>query len=512
MAIEIQPLLGKAVPGAKPLAAWLPALIAIGVGLVAFAAAFSNEITRAVDVWVSSTAYNHCFLVLPLFGFLLWDRRSTIALLQPRPALWAVLAMLPLLVLWAGAALMDVLEAQQLLAVALFEVFVFAIIGWRTFKALLAPFLFLFFLVPFGAFLVPALQVFTTSFTVHGLELLGIPVYADRFFIQIPAGSFEVAEACAGLRFLIASIVFGCFFATIMYQSRLRRLIFIVLSLVVPIIANGCSALGLLLLAELEGSGSAVAADHVLYGWLFFSLITLLLIVIGLSFSQHRADAAPADQPAKSAIPRRATAAAATLGVLLMLLGPSYLSMIDRAAAAPGASALAAPTKPWVADATTKGDWHPHVAGAGRESLAAYRSDDATVNTFIALFSLPSRGSPFTKAINALAEPQPWRLTHRSQIAVPVDGKPVIVNADVMTLGSHRRVIWWFYIVDDQMTPSTLVAKLLQARSAFIGGSHVGAFVAISTEGDDLSHAGATLTRFLKDVGVGREVHQARMP
>ena len=42
----------------------------------------------------------------------------------------------------------------------------------------LAPLLFLFLLVPFGAFLVPALQTFTTRFTVHGLQLLGIPVFA----------------------------------------------------------------------------------------------------------------------------------------------------------------------------------------------------------------------------------------------------------------------------------------------------------------------------------------------
>ena len=513
MATEMEPLLAKRLSGVKPLEAWLATLFAIDLGLVTFAAAFFHEMARAVDVWIASTAYNHCFLVLPLFGFLLWDRRSTIALLRPHPAPWAVLVMPLLVMLWAGAALMDVLEARQLLIVALFEVFLLSIIGWRTFRALLAPLLFLFFLVPFGAFLVPALQIFTTSFTVHGLELLGIPVYADRFFIQIPAGSFEVAEACAGLRFLIASIVFGCFFATVMYQSWLRRLIFIVLSLIVPIIANGFRALGLLLLAELEGSASAVAADHVIYGWLFFSVITFLLILIGLSFSGRQSVAVPAElsdaPPSASGIRTMATAA---LALFLVVLGPGYLLMVDRGSAAPGISPLSAPSGSWVSDLSTKPDWRPHVAGVGNQSLDTYRSDAANVSEFIALFALPTRDSPFTKPVGGLADPKTWRIVTHGQTTIPMEGHQITVNAEVMNREGRQRVVWWFYMVDNQMTESTLVAKLLQARLAFVGGDHVGAFVAVSTEGADLTNASATLTRFLEDASIGRNIRQAHTP
>src|SRR5205807_5019380 len=148
------------------------------------------------------------------------------------------------------------------------------------------PLLFLFFLVPFGAFLVPTLQSITVAFAVGGLKLVGIPVFADGILIDIPEGHFEVAEACAGLRFLIASIVFGCFFATIMYHSRVRRSAFVGLSILLPIVANGLRALGLILVAHVEGSGTAIEADHILYGWIFFTLVTLLLIGIGMTFAE----------------------------------------------------------------------------------------------------------------------------------------------------------------------------------------------------------------------------------
>ena len=39
-------------------------------------------------------------------------------------------------------------------------------------------------------------------------------------------------------------------------------------------------------LGHLLGSAQAAATDHVLYGWIFFSIVILLLIVIGLPFRQ----------------------------------------------------------------------------------------------------------------------------------------------------------------------------------------------------------------------------------
>src|SRR5690242_4299817 len=269
------------------LRAWITVLGSLLITAAVFSFLFWLEIRSAVRVWLGSTAYNHCFLVLPMAAMLVWLRRPILARLRPSYAPWALLLVLGLSAVWFFAALLDVLEAEQLLIIAIFEALVLAIVGLRVFKALLAPLLFLFFLVPFGAFLVPTLQSITVAFAVNGLKLVGIPVFADGISIEIPEGHFEVVEACAGLRFLVASIVFGCFFATIMYNSRMRRAAFIGLSIVLPIIANGFRAFGLILLAHLEGSAASALADHVLYGWGFFTLVTLLLIAIGMGFAER---------------------------------------------------------------------------------------------------------------------------------------------------------------------------------------------------------------------------------
>ena len=112
-------------------------------------------------VWIDSTAYNHCFLILPLVGFLLWERRAIIATVSPRPSFWPLTLMPLLSAAWLLAAMLDIQEGRQLVLVAMFEVVILAALGLRLVRLLLAPLLFLFFLVPSGAILVPSLQKIT---------------------------------------------------------------------------------------------------------------------------------------------------------------------------------------------------------------------------------------------------------------------------------------------------------------------------------------------------------------
>jgi len=104
------------------------------------------------------------------------------------------------------------------------------------------------------------------------------------------------------------------------------------------------------MLGHLRGSAAAGAVDHVLYGWIFFSLVILLLVLLGLPFRDDAAPharPAPAQKPARSALlPGIATAAAAV--VLIAAAGPAGVSWLDysaraeTAAMAPEADRLAA--------------------------------------------------------------------------------------------------------------------------------------------------------------------------
>ena len=320
-----------AVPGLAGIAA------PIVIGLVVLGLLFHAEIDAAVRVWIGSTAYNHCFLIIPIAAYLVWDRRDALGGIAARPIPALGLAALPLAIAWFAAERIGFMEGRQLIAITCVELLFLAVLGWRAFWLLCGPLLYLFFLVPFGDFLVPALQNFTSAFVMHGLDLLGIVNYTDGYVIQIPEGTFFIAEACAGLRFLIASLAFGCLYALLIYRSPGRRLCFIAASLVVPVIANGFRALGIVTLGHLLGSAQAAETDHILYGWIFFSIVILILVAIGLPFRQDERNPprVPAAPPAPSS--RGPIVAATAVVVVLTALGPAAAFAFNRAAGPAGA-------------------------------------------------------------------------------------------------------------------------------------------------------------------------------
>jgi len=457
-------------------------LVAVACALCAI---FPAESTGALHVWLTSTAYNHCFLILPVALYLAWQRRDALLALAPKPTLWPLLLIVPLSALWLVAARLSVLEAQQFLVMAMFEAAALGIVGFAVYRAFLTPFLYLFFLVPSGYFLVPYLQDFTARFIVHGLELLQIPVFSDGTIIEVPSGDFVVAEACAGLRFLIASIAFGVLFATLMYRSRLRRAIFIALSIVVPIIANGFRGLGLIVLSEISGSASAVMADHILYGWLFFSLVIVLLIAIGTSFSDTRAvepkPAPPSDPDGDGARPWRLAAVAAA-SVILAATGPAYAAFRDlRVSPLPAGLAAPAVAAPWRPDPFAVTLWQPLISAPDRAFHDAFNDGAATVIRYVALYATGGVHDNLVRADNEIADPKRWNIASRGTAIARIGGHDASVASTEIEGGNHRLLVWSFYVLDGRIAAGPMQVKLAELRGLLHGPSSA-SYVAIATD------------------------------
>jgi exosortase A len=333
-----------------------PALVLLA-GLVLLGLAYGGDAAAAWRVWVDSTAYSHCFFVLPIAIYLAWDRRGELLAAPVVPLPWLAALVAPMVFAWLVAERLGIAEGRQLMAVSVIEALFLAVLGWRMCLAMSAPLLYLYFLVPFGAFLTPILQDWTTVFVAVGLNVLDIPHFIDGYMIEIPEGRFYIAEACAGLRFLIASIAFGVLYACVMYRGWWRRAAFIFASVAVPIVANWLRALGIVALGHVIGSAEAAAADHIIYGWIFFSVVTLVLIVAGLPFRQDGITAAPPRSTAPVPPMRRLVpAAAAVVGVALF--GAAVSAWFDFAARAP----MPAPAFAWTVPPGCRAS--PPIAGA----------------------------------------------------------------------------------------------------------------------------------------------------
>ncbi|HVC62136.1 MAG TPA: exosortase A [Acetobacteraceae bacterium] len=443
--------------------------ITLGLGVVALGLLFNEEVAAAVRTWIDSTAYNHSFLVIPIAAYLVWDRRSKLRGFAAVPMPLAALAGIPLALVWLLAERLGIMEGRQLMAMSFVELLALAVLGWRLWWVLCGPLLYLYFLVPFGAFLTPKLQDFTTAFVRYGLEVLHIPAYITGYTIEIPEGTFYIAEACAGLRFLIASIAFGCLYALLMYRSPWRRVLFIAASMVVPVIANGIRAVGIVALGHVLGSAQAAATDHILYGWIFFSLVILLLIALGLPFREdiEAPGASPAPRPDLPATGNghwRAAALAGGVVVAVAAVSPVLAMQLDRIGQPATASIPLLAFGPDCADLPADAPAPLDIPGSVVTQRVA--CDGQVFDVRLDVFGRRSTAAPVLAAARWLATipnptneeeftiesawlPMPagprrlWRLTRLTQpgpmiaVAIWVDGKPATGG-----LAMRARLAW----------------------------------------------------------------------
>jgi EpsI family protein len=287
----------------------------------------------------------------------------------------------------------------------------------------------------------------------------------------------------------------------VMYSSFLRRALFIILSITVPIAANGLRALGIIVLAHLEGSAAAVEADHILYGWFFFTLVIMILIAIGMLFAQKIDRRAPVASAGWSKSPTWRFATAIPAAALLALAGPAYAARLDALYPQHPLPPPLTPvvSAPWHLVPDVGADWRPAVVGADREFVEVFQKPGSDLVTrYVALYRLRVVGNSLTRTGNRVADDIRWHIVGYGRTETTLAGARTAVASTEIVSGQHHRLVWSFYVLDGRTAVGLMEAKLLQARAVLLGRAPLAAFVAVSASMDDPNNpAEWQLARFL---------------
>jgi exosortase A len=356
---------------------WRAPLVRLAVAWLGLLALFARDAAHLATLWWTSSTFTHCLFILPIIGWLLWLRRGELAKLTPH-AWWPGL-------LWVAAGagvwfvgdVASVSLARHLGLVLMLQGCVPALLGPQVTRGVAFPLGYALFLVPAGEELVPPMQTATAEMAMALLRLTGIPAYLDGIFITTPRGYFAVAEACSGVKFLVAMVSIAVLAAHLCFRTWRRRVPFLIFALAVPLLANGLRATSTIWIAEHWGNGFAVGADHVIYGWFFFAIVMALVGWAASPFFDRKADDVPIDGDAllRSPAGKDATAGAVLVVLAALALSPFALDTLSAARAQRLPDCPDLTQAGWVAVAPADG-WRPHFAGAGRR-CEAHLADSA---------------------------------------------------------------------------------------------------------------------------------------
>lgn len=463
-------------------------LAVVGGAVAVLVALYSGTFWKMASVWIHSVTFRHGLVIVPVCAWLIWSRRHALAAVPLRPAWWALPGLSLLSLAWLLGWLADVNVVQELAVVAMIPVLITMLMGSRAFRALRFPLLYVFFAVPIGFFLVSPLMHATANMAVSGLRLSGIPVFQDGFRISVPTGDFLVEQACSGIRYLIACLALGTLFAHLFYRSWPRRLAFVAISLIVPIIANGIRAYGIILLAYLSDMRIATGFDHVIYGFVFFSLILLILFSIGAMFREDLAPRAAARAVASSTVGeprnpfgRARFVMAACAAVLAVAAGPVLSHALGSfAPASPARPALPRTIPGWQGPSAVHDPWRPHFVGAHRQSGGVYVRQGHRVVLWVEAYAYPRRRGGVVDFRNRLVA-NPKTLVDSQHRTVALAGGALAVRQAVVQEGETPRLVWSWYRVAGHDTTDRAAEKIREVLHMLVGGHGWAQWVSIST-------------------------------
>ena len=484
-----------------------PLLLVVAVCLLV-PALFADTTLAMAKVWLSNETYTHGFVILPLSLWLVWQNRARIVDLPLRADFRALWLILPCLAGWLLATLVDVQLVRQIAMISLIPLTLWLVAGPPLVLALLFPLLYLFFAVPLGQSLIPALMEFTADFTVYCVKASGIPVFRQGLSFSLPTGNWAVVEECSGLRYLIASAALGTLYAYISYRSWLRRSLFILAALIVPIIANGLRAYLIVMVGHLSNMQYAVGLDHLLYGWVFFGIVMLLMFYIGGFWAEDSqpgkesvsgVNTATANRTRASRRMGRREVAAAALAVTLYL-GLKLALQVGAGNPATEDASLSLPASlgAWQETPGADTSWFPrHYRSSLSERwrFVSSGTGGAPVWLDVAWFSGGEAAGDAMSSLNKLTDPYggDWNYNggsrHQSELGAVTEAR--------VRFGEDALLVWQIYRVGGQQTANPYLGKLYQASERLLRGRRDSAYITVATPlGSDAEAARARLADF----------------
>jgi exosortase A len=465
--------------------AWRNHLLALAALVVLILACFHQAVSAALTVWAVSPTYSHSFLILPIIGWLIWEKKDVLRTMRPAVEPRALLLFLPVIAMWWLGQLAAVNELTQFAIVGMMQIAVLCLLGPKVSRAIWFPVFFLLFLVPTGEFLTGSMQLFATQFVDAGLNIIGIPHYTEGTVIELTNGRFEIAEACAGLRFLIATVTLSVLFAYLSYRRIYKIVLFLLLSVVIPLVGNGLRCLGIILLAHFTSNAYGAGADHIIYGWGFNVAILFAVLFVGTMFR----DVPENSSPATTVIGIRPNSAnlvalVALIAAVLVTAGPAWALWRDRGSVRldSGVIRTALSSGGWHEDAADD-NWHPNFPGADIY-VQKEREDFGPVNLFIGYYARPQGGHTVTAGLNMPWNGNVWTASNGTEVSARLGASPIALNELTISSETGRRLVWYTYWVDGAVSDNPFLVRLLEARAALSG--HRGqAIIAISTPMDD---------------------------
>lgn len=482
---------------------------------------FYSVLAGLFDVWNMQPEYSHGVLIPIISLFLIWRERDALTRTAFRGSWVGLAVLLAGIAMWCVAQLSTIYVIGQYAFLLVLYGLVLSLVGPSVFRRLKMPLLILMFAIPLPAFFANSLslrlQLLSSAIGVDVIRLFGISVFLDGNIIDLGPFKLQVVEACSGLRYLFPLMTLAFILAYLFRAATWKRVVLFLASVPVAILLNSLR-IGLIgVTVEYWGVRMAEGVLHDFEGWVVFmiSLAILLLLAAGLarignagamlrsSLTLDFGPAPPKDSAGQlRTLPKPFLAATALTAVAAVMafnlperveVNPSRTSFAEFPLQFDGWSGRRAPLEAQYLEQLKLDDY----------LLADFENDSRLpVNVWIAYYDSQRNGQA-THSPRSCLPGGGWDFASFGQRAIPVAGGAIRVNRALISHGSERQLMYYWFQQRGRVITNEYAVKWYIFRDALVRNRTDGALVRLiapiplSTTEEE---ADRTLSRFTADL------------
>nr|WP_188129760.1 VPLPA-CTERM-specific exosortase XrtD [Roseivivax sediminis] len=347
--------------------------------------------------------------------------------------------------------------------------------------------------------LTTVLQDLSSQVAVEMVRSLGLPVYRYGNVIDLGPYQLEVAEACAGLEYLLPTVVFAVLFATLANIRFWQRVQLVALAAPLVIFLNALRVTVIALLVDRYGPGMVEGGIHAMQGWVM--LLASLAILGTLPFLMRAAGPSRGSTTPVYALDLSglgdvftAQPAARTMPRLIGLAGGSLVAL-SLMLPMPPARVEAPPRASFATFPVALGSWDVQPRTLDRWTIDTLAADDYLD---AALFPA-SGGVPVHLFAAYYADQNAGTGIHSPKACLPASGWEIFeigetgldlrdlgygrfsANRAIIARGTERQLVYYWYEQRGRRIPNEFGMKISSIADGVTRGRRDGAIVRFAT-------------------------------
>ncbi len=497
---------------------------ALAIAVVLAILLFQDGLSFMVQAWNEQEEYSYGYLIPFISLFLIWQKKDVLQTISFSGA-WAGSALTLAGVLFFllgqfGAAYSII---QYSFVVVLFGL-ALAFTGWRGFKVIFVPLLFLAFMVPLPGFinqgLSNTLQLISSQLGVAVVRFCGITVYLEGNVIDLGTYKLEVAEACDGLRYLFPLMTFGLIAAYFFKVALWKRGLLFLSTIPITIIINSVR-IGLIgVTVEYWGPSMAEGLLHDFEGWVMFMVCTGVLALEMWLLTRIGRDPRPLREVFGLTFPRPAPSHAdvryrsipmpfyVAVALILVVMTVSY-ALPERQELIPERqhfSSFPMTFDEWDGKSQRLDAVYVDALNFDDYLMADYRSGQGSepgrkINLYVGYYAT-QRADKVPHSPRACLPGGGWKISDIGEYGLPGvvnSGQPMVVNRVLIEKGNEKLLVYYWFQQRGRIITNEYAVKGYLLWDAINRGRSDGALVRLTVPllpGQEIGDADASLTRF----------------